>query len=128
MSNKATLAVPSRPRLSRSPSAAQLGQNQQVSGGSGGGSGCGGGSANSTAVSGGGGFGGLPGSGNGDPSIQGGGLECPPQLMPLLDGEHHTDELCTMFEVGWPLLEKWLELIGGGEIGSEECRVVIIYR
>ncbi|XP_006457955.1 hypothetical protein AGABI2DRAFT_199067 [Agaricus bisporus var. bisporus H97] len=61
-------------------------------------------------------------------ALTGGGLECPPQLMPLLDGEHHTDELCTMFEVGWPLLEKWLELIGGGEIGSEECRVVIIYR
>jgi hypothetical protein len=56
------------------------------------------------------------------------GLEYPPQLVPLLDGEHHTDELCTKFEVGWPLLERWLELIGGGEIENEGGKVVIIYR
>jgi hypothetical protein len=137
MSN-GTLAVSSRPRISRSPSAMQLGLNQLGSGGSGGGGGGGGGggsgSGNSTVASG-GGFGGPPGSGSGAQPMQGrgnstvgGGLEYPPQLMPLLDGEHHTDELCTLFEVGWPLLEKWLELIGGGDIGSEDCRVVIIYR
>ncbi|KXN92240.1 hypothetical protein AN958_08693 [Leucoagaricus sp. SymC.cos] len=97
--SKATLTTPSRPRISRSPSAQQLNQTQ----------------------------------GQGSQSMQvrsvlGGGLEYPEKLIPLLDGEHHTDELCTKFEVGWPLLERWLELIGGGEIGSEEGRVVVIHR
>lgn len=72
-------------------------------------------------------------AGSGSAGVQGktgpgGGLEYPPQLIPLLDGEHHTDELCTKFEVGWPLLERWLELVGGGEIGSEEGKIVIVYR
>lgn len=116
--SKATLATPSRPRISRSPSAQQLGQSQGAGlAGPGGGYGPG----HSTS------------QGQVSQSIQGrsiasGGLEYPPQLVPLLDGEHHTDELCTKFEVGWPLLERWLELIGGGEIGSEEGKVVVIYR
>ncbi|KAI0683834.1 nitrogen permease regulator 2-domain-containing protein [Cytidiella melzeri] len=53
----------------------------------------------------------------------------PPDLPALLDGEHHTDELCTRFSVGWPVLEQWLRFIGGG---SEEVndfgKVSIIYR
>ena len=51
----------------------------------------------------------------------------PPDLLPLLDGDHHTDELCTRFEVGWPQLQQWLMIIGGkgdGDFG----RVSIIYR
>ena len=32
----------------------------------------------------------------------------------MLDGEHHTDELGTKFEAGWPMLQKWLLAIGGG--------------
>lgn len=42
-------------------------------------------------------------------------LTPPPELMPLLDGEHHTDELATRFEAGWPLLQQWLVAIGGGK-------------
>jgi hypothetical protein len=41
-------------------------------------------------------------------------LAYPPALMPLLDGEHHADELCCQFEVGWPTLERWLVAVGGG--------------
>ncbi|KAF7338202.1 hypothetical protein MVEN_02045300 [Mycena venus] len=37
----------------------------------------------------------------------------PKALLPLLDGEHHTDELAVIFEAGWPLLEQWLLSIGG---------------
>ncbi|KAG1827127.1 nitrogen permease regulator 2-domain-containing protein [Suillus subaureus] len=54
----------------------------------------------------------------------------PPELSPLLDGDHHTDELCTRFEVGWPQLRQWLVTIGGGK-GDEDGdfgRVSIIYR
>jgi len=29
-------------------------------------------------------------------------LSYPPALVPFLDGEHHTDELCCRFSVGWP--------------------------
>ncbi|KZV72939.1 NPR2-domain-containing protein [Peniophora sp. CONT] len=52
----------------------------------------------------------------------------PPALPALLDGEHHTDELCTMFSVGWPMLEKWLAIIGGGKGEGELGNVLIIYR
>ncbi|KZS91590.1 NPR2-domain-containing protein [Sistotremastrum niveocremeum HHB9708] len=37
----------------------------------------------------------------------------PPGLKHMLDGDHQTDELCTKFEVGWPILEKYLKTIGG---------------
>lgn len=56
----------------------------------------------------------------------------PPELLPLLDGDHHTDELCTRFEVGWPQLQQWLVTIGGGkgdgDGGGDLGRVSIIYR
>ncbi|KIM62127.1 hypothetical protein SCLCIDRAFT_120438 [Scleroderma citrinum Foug A] len=55
-------------------------------------------------------------------------LTPPPELMPLLDGEHHTDELATRFEAGWPLLQQWLVAIGGGKGNGDFGRVVIIYR
>ncbi|KAJ4487842.1 nitrogen permease regulator 2-domain-containing protein [Lentinula aciculospora] len=51
-------------------------------------------------------------------------LEYPTDLMELLDGEHHADELAVKFEAGWPLLEDWLRRIGEGHNG----RVLIIYR
>ncbi|KAI0320748.1 nitrogen permease regulator 2-domain-containing protein [Amylostereum chailletii] len=52
----------------------------------------------------------------------------PPELLTLLDGEHHTDELCTRFEVGWPTLETWLVAAGGGKGDGDYGRVLIIYR
>lgn len=52
----------------------------------------------------------------------------PPELIPLLDGEHHTDELSTRFEAGWPLLQQWLAVIGGGRGDEDLGRVAIIYR
>ncbi|KAG2367423.1 nitrogen permease regulator 2-domain-containing protein [Suillus spraguei] len=54
----------------------------------------------------------------------------PPELLPLLDGDHHTDELCTRFEVGWPQLQQWLMTIGGGKGDGDGDfgRVSIIYR
>jgi len=51
-----------------------------------------------------------------------------PDLLPLLDGEHHTDELATRFEVGWPLLEQWLIAAGGGKGDGDFGRVLIIHR
>lgn len=53
-------------------------------------------------------------------------LAVPSALLPLLDGEHHTDELSVRFEVGWPLLEQWLVSIGGGGGGGDYGRVAII--
>jgi len=55
-------------------------------------------------------------------------LNVPPELITLLDGEHHTDELSTRFEAGWPLLQQWLATIGGGRGEGEFGRVSIIYR
>ncbi|KAI0362371.1 NPR2-domain-containing protein [Trametes cingulata] len=55
----------------------------------------------------------------------------PPDLLPLLDGEHHTDEICTRFEVGWPVLRQWLFAAGGAEEGEEDeeyGKISIIYR
>ena len=52
----------------------------------------------------------------------------PPALIPLLDGEHHTDELCVRFNVGWPMLEQWLVMAGGGEGNGDYGNVSIIYR
>lgn len=51
----------------------------------------------------------------------------PPELASLLDGEHHTDELSTRFEAGWPLLQQWLAAIGGGRGDGDFGRVSIIY-
>jgi hypothetical protein len=52
----------------------------------------------------------------------------PKELIPLLDGEHHTDELSTTFEKGWPHLEQWLAEIGGGPGEGDFGRVIILYR
>lgn len=52
----------------------------------------------------------------------------PPELLPLLDGEHHTDELAVRFGAGWPLLQQWLVAIGGGNGDGDLGRVSIIYR
>ncbi|THU88435.1 NPR2-domain-containing protein [Dendrothele bispora CBS 962.96] len=50
----------------------------------------------------------------------------PPELIQLLDGEHHTDELGVKFEAGWPLLEKWLIEIGGGSGPGDLGKISII--
>ncbi|KAI0064562.1 nitrogen permease regulator 2 [Artomyces pyxidatus] len=55
-------------------------------------------------------------------------LAYPEELLPLLDGEHHTDELCTRFEVGWPTLERWLVAAGGGTGSGDFGKVLVIYR
>ncbi|KAJ7709789.1 nitrogen permease regulator 2-domain-containing protein [Mycena rosella] len=55
-------------------------------------------------------------------------IPVPKDLLALLDGEHHTDELAVRFEAGWPLLEQWLLTIGGGEGPDDFGRVAIIYR
>ncbi|KAF9246297.1 nitrogen permease regulator 2-domain-containing protein [Melanogaster broomeanus] len=52
----------------------------------------------------------------------------PPELILLLDGEHHTDELSTRFEAGWPLLQQWLAAIGGGKGDGDFGRVSVICR
>lgn len=55
-------------------------------------------------------------------------LAYPPSLVPLLDGEHHTDELCCRFEVGRPTLERWLVAVGEGSGDGDFGKVLIIYR
>lgn len=55
-------------------------------------------------------------------------LAYPPSLVPLLDGEHHTDELCCRFNVGWPTLERWLVAVGEGSGDGDYGKVLIIYR
>jgi nitrogen permease regulator 2-like protein len=55
-------------------------------------------------------------------------LGYPPALVPLLDGEHHTDELCCRFEVGWPTLERWLTAVGEGSGDGDFGKVLMIYR
>ena len=52
----------------------------------------------------------------------------PPELPTYLDGTHHTDELATHFEVGWPILEKWLVTLGDGQGNGDFGRVAIMYR
>ncbi|KAF8831197.1 hypothetical protein HHX47_DHR1000253 [Lentinula edodes] len=51
-------------------------------------------------------------------------LAYPTDLLELLDGEHHTDEVAVKFEAGWPLLEDWLRRVGEDHNG----RVLVIYR
>ena len=48
--------------------------------------------------------------------------------LQYLDGEHHTDEICTHFEVGWPILETWLYIAGGGTEDGDFGRIAMIYR
>ena len=52
----------------------------------------------------------------------------PPEIVALLDGEHHTDELASRFEAGWSLLEKWLVAVGEGKGDGDFGKVCIIYR
>jgi len=40
------------------------------------------------------------------------------KLAPMLDGSHNSDELCTMFRIGWHELEKYLAMIGGADKGE----------
>ncbi|KAF9791247.1 nitrogen permease regulator 2-domain-containing protein [Thelephora terrestris] len=55
-------------------------------------------------------------------------LVVPSELPQLLNGEHHTDELATKFEAGWPMLQKWLFAIGGGSEEGDFGRIVMVYR
>lgn len=55
-------------------------------------------------------------------------LAYPPAFPKFLDGMHHTDELATYFEAGWPTIEKWLIALGGGQGNGDYGRVAIIYR
>lgn len=55
-------------------------------------------------------------------------LVVPSELPQLLDGGHHTDELATKFEAGWPTLQRWLVAIGGGSEDGDFGRVVMVYR
>ena len=53
----------------------------------------------------------------------------PAELIPLLDGDHHTDEIGVRLNVGWPQLEQWLVALGGGQgNGDFGEAVVITYR
>ncbi|KAF8643915.1 hypothetical protein AX16_008931 [Volvariella volvacea WC 439] len=52
----------------------------------------------------------------------------PSELLTLLDGEHHTDELSVRFGVGWPTLEEWLVAVGAGKDNGDYGRVSIICR
>jgi hypothetical protein len=92
---------PIRPRLSRSPSAPHLSQQQQQI---------------TTVVVG--------------ASAQSGPHARPPpqELISLLDGDHHTDELSVRFEAGWPTLDQWLVTIGRGAGNGDYGRVSMIYR
>jgi hypothetical protein len=49
-------------------------------------------------------------------------------LPPFLDGEHHTDELGTRFNIGWPQLSRLLRELGGGQGEGDYGRVSFIYR
>lgn len=51
----------------------------------------------------------------------------PVRLAALCDGEHHSDELGTRFNVSWADLEKWLQVIGNGSAGNLG-RIEVIYR
>ena len=52
----------------------------------------------------------------------------PDGLRAMLDGDHHTDELSVRFEAGWPLLQRWLSEIGGGQGDGDYGSVFIIFR
>lgn len=44
----------------------------------------------------------------------------PTSLTMLLDGTHHTDEICLKYGIGWRTLETVLKHLGGGESAGEE--------
>ena len=56
-------------------------------------------------------------------------VEVPPELSELLDGTHHSDELCVHFGQSWNVLRATLGVIGGGTGDDGDLgRVVILYR
>ena len=44
----------------------------------------------------------------------------PTSLTMMLDGTHHTDEICLKYGIGWRTLEIVLKHLGGGETGAGE--------
>ncbi|KPV76076.1 uncharacterized protein RHOBADRAFT_53069 [Rhodotorula graminis WP1] len=46
-------------------------------------------------------------------------ISYPPSLALLLDGSHHTDEVCLRYGIGWRTLEAVLRDLGGGAKGME---------
>ena len=52
----------------------------------------------------------------------------PTELLPLLDGQHHTDELAVRFGAPWPVLQSWLVAIGGGTSNEDFGTINILYR
>lgn len=63
-----------------------------------------------------------------DTSVHAVSIVFPKDLLLLLDGDHHTDELCVRFEVGWPRLEQWLVNAGKGKGDGDFGRIMVIYR
>ncbi|KAG8774355.1 Nitrogen permease regulator 2 [Serendipita sp. 397] len=56
-------------------------------------------------------------------------VEIPPDLNMLLDGTHHSDELCVHFGFSWSVLQATLRVVGGGSGDDEDLgRVVILLR
>lgn len=55
-------------------------------------------------------------------------LNYPASLLPLLDGEHHTDELSVRFEIGWAGLEEWLIAVGRGQGNGDYGQIQMIFR
>lgn len=56
-------------------------------------------------------------------------VEVPPELSELLDGTHHSDELCVHFGQSWNVLRATLGVIGGGTGDDGDLgRVVILHR
>lgn len=56
-------------------------------------------------------------------------VDVPPELSELLDGTHHSDELCVHFGQSWNVLSATLGVIGGGTGDDGDLgRVVILYR
>lgn len=69
-----------------------------------------------------------PRSASGSQSVPGVVSQYPLELLSLLDGQHHTDELSVRFATGWPVLENWLVSIGRGKGDGDFGIVRMIYR
>ena len=55
-------------------------------------------------------------------------IDVPAELSCMLDGTHHSDELCVRYEWSWSRLEQVLRSVGGAQGVGDLGRVVIIYR
>lgn len=58
------------------------------------------------------------------------GVEVPPNLPGMLDGKHHTDELCLKFHMGFKKLREVLAVVGGADKDAEPeelGRVELLY-